>query len=84
MPRPSAAATVYLYCPYKEQQLTATAQVLITITYDLPSHPIDPSRLNQLDGLQMADLMFHTPGPINLLIGIDLYESIVLSNKIHP
>ena len=29
----------------------------------------------------MVDPMFHTPGPIDFLVGIDLYESIVLSNK---
>ena len=81
MPRPSAAVTLDLYCPYKEQQLTTTALVLKTITYDLPSQPIDTSGLTQLDGLQLADPMFHTPGPIDLLIGIDLYESILLSNK---
>ena len=81
MPRPSAAVTLDLYCPYKEQLLTTTALVLKTITYDLPSQPINPAELTQLDGLQMADPMYHTPGPIDLLIGIDLYESIVLSNK---
>ena len=81
MPRLSAAVTLDLYCPYKEQLLTTTALVLKTITYDLPSQPINPAELTQLDGLQMADPMLHTPGPIDLLIGIDLYESIVLSNK---
>ena len=81
MPRPSAVVTLDLYCPYKEQLLTTTALVLKTITYDLPSQPINAAELTQLDGVQMADPMFHTPGPIDILIGIDLYESIILSNK---
>ena len=81
VPRPSAVVTLDLYCPYKEQLLTTTALVLKTITYDLPSQPINATELTQLDGVQMADPLFHTPGPIDLLIGIDLYESIVLSNK---
>ena len=83
MPRHSAVVTLDLYCLCKEQLLTTTALVLKTITYDLPSQTINATELTQLAGVQMADPMFHTPGPNDLRIGIDLCESIVLSNKFH-
>ena len=60
MRRPSAVVTLDLYCPYKEQLLTTTALVLKTISFDLPSQPINAAELIQLDGLQMADPMFHS------------------------
>ena len=77
----SAVVILDLYCSYKEQLLTTTALVLKTITYDLPSQPLNAAELEQLDGLQVTNPMFHTPGPIDLFIGIDLYESIAFSNK---
>ena len=81
MPRPQSEVTLDLWCPYKSEQLQTTALVPKTITYNLPTHPFDKSSLKQMEELHLADPDFNIPGPIDLLIGVDLFETIVLNNK---
>ena len=40
------------------------------------SEHIDASRLTQLDGLQLADPIFHTYGPIDNFVGFDLMNQL--------
>ena len=81
MLRPQSEVTLDLWCSYKSEQLQTTALVLKTITYDLSTQPINKSSLKQIEELHLADPDFNIPGPIVLLIGVDLYENIVLNTK---
>lgn len=56
--------------------------VVDSITSQLPDSPIDISELSHIQSLPMADDDFSVPGPIDLLLGVNLYCQILLSNKI--
>lgn len=51
------------------------------VTGQLPTFDCDPSDWIYLEGLQLADPRFHTPGPIDLLLGADVTASISRDGK---
>ncbi|XP_017470374.1 PREDICTED: uncharacterized protein LOC108362054 [Rhagoletis zephyria] len=53
--------------------------ILPTITNDLPTTPVPTSSWPHLTGLPLADLHFSKPGPVDILIGMDEMEKILLS-----
>ncbi|CAG9104846.1 unnamed protein product [Plutella xylostella] len=57
--------------------LVATAVVLKHITGDLPSAPLCPSVLERCKSITLADDRLSVPGPIDFLIGVDLYSRIL-------
>lgn len=57
--------------------LVATAVVLKHITGDLPSAPFCPSVLERCKSITLADDRLSVPGPIDFLIGVDLYSRIL-------
>ncbi|CAG9111472.1 unnamed protein product [Plutella xylostella] len=57
--------------------LVATAVVLKHITGDLPSAPLCPSVLERCKSIKLADDRLSVPGPIDFLIGVDLYSRIL-------
>lgn len=56
--------------------------VVDNITSQLPDSRVDVSALRHIRNLPMADDDFSEPGPIDLLLGVNLYCQIILSNKI--
>lgn len=52
------------------------------ITSKMPDARIDLSELNCFKNLPLADDGFNEPGPIDLLLGVNLFCEILLSNKI--
>lgn len=52
------------------------------ITGDLPSVPIDRKAWPHLQGLKLADLNFDKPSSIDVLLGAEVYEKIVLDGLI--
>ena len=61
------------------QKLHITAAVLDKLTMDLPALPASVVKiLPHLQGLQLADPKFDVPGGIDLLIGSDLMDQVLL------
>lgn len=54
--------------------------VLKEVTWDQPSHAVDPEGLNLPKGVTLADPHFYEPGPIDLLIGREGYNDLLLGN----
>uniref|UniRef100_A0A182PX47 DUF5641 domain-containing protein n=1 Tax=Anopheles epiroticus TaxID=199890 RepID=A0A182PX47_9DIPT len=54
--------------------------VLSDVTWDQPSHAVDPKGLNLPKGVKLADPQFHEPGPIDLLIGREGFNDLLLGN----
>lgn len=61
---------------------TVHARVIDTITDFLPNSRIDISQLSHLSSLPMADANYHTPGPIDCLIGNELFPILLGSHKV--
>jgi len=55
--------------------------ILNKITSDLPCTEISPEVMEKLKHFKLADTSFHKPGPIQVLIGADLFLSIIKENK---
>lgn len=56
------------------RQLSLSAVVVPRVTSDLPLSPVKmKDSWTHLDGLHLADPSFHTPGRIDLLLGVDVY-----------
>ena len=61
---------------------TTTATVMTNITSNMPLNPLPDSVRRPLKGLKLADPEWSKPGPIDLLIGADLYPYIYTGRKI--
>ena len=58
------------------------AFVLDKVTRELPSPPLDPKALKHSKRLKLADPKFCQPGPVDILIGNDVYERLTMAGKI--
>lgn len=63
--------------------LQVDAFVLAKITAELPSRRIKMNEWNHLRGLKLSDPNFGTPGNIDLLIGVDVWSSIIRDGLIN-
>nr|XP_049464868.1 uncharacterized protein LOC120956216 [Anopheles coluzzii] len=54
--------------------------VLREVTWDQPAHAVNPEGLNLPKGVTLADPHFYEPGPIDLLIGREGYNDLLLGN----
>ncbi|KAL0870822.1 hypothetical protein ABMA27_005746 [Loxostege sticticalis] len=59
-------------------KIKVEAYVLKTITAPLPTYKIDPSRWIELEDLVLADPEYHTPSGIDVLLGVGIYNQILL------
>lgn len=67
----------------KSFNLPVKAYVLSTqLTAKLPSKPFRPMKWSHLDGLNLADPEYFSPGKIDMLLGIDVYTEILKNNLI--
>ncbi|XP_049867240.1 uncharacterized protein LOC126367655 [Pectinophora gossypiella] len=67
----------------KSFMLPIRAYVLSTqLTSHLPCKKITPMKWSHLDGLNLADPEYFTPGKIDMLLGIDVYTEILKNNLI--
>jgi len=62
--------------------LSVQAWVLPTITTDLPQKSLAINIKNRFFNLALADLSFHLTSPIDLLLGGDVYGSIMDGRKV--
>ncbi|XP_063926012.1 uncharacterized protein LOC135139641 [Zophobas morio] len=55
--------------------------VVKTITEPLPTHTFNIKSLNIPSDLELADPSFHCPGPVDLLIGAELFLDLLIAGK---
>lgn len=60
-----------------EYSTTGKFHILSKLTSDLPLCKVDISKWQMLRNLKLADPSFHNPGPIDLIIGAELYYDIL-------
>ena len=65
----------------EDRVIPVEAFVLDKVTRELPSAPLDPKALKRSRRLKLADPKIHQPGPIDLLIGNDVYERLMMAGK---
>lgn len=63
-------------------QLHINALVLKQLTNSLPGFKVKNNESSVLQGLQLADPAFNEPGKIDILLGADIYEDIILHGLI--
>lgn len=63
-------------------QIPISAWVLNNITSSMPTRPMPSDVKERYSNLAMADPSFDQPGPIDLLIGADLYPLVMESGKV--
>ncbi|XP_050063310.1 uncharacterized protein LOC126552646 [Aphis gossypii] len=63
-------------------QIPISAWVLNNITSSMPTRPMPSDVKDRYSNLAMADPSFDQPGPIDLLIGADLYPLVMESGKV--
>ena len=65
-----------------DKKFTISAIVVPHVTCDLPLQPVHyESTWTHLSGLPLADPDFGSPGPIDLLLGIDVYSDVLLNGR---
>lgn len=67
---------------YKNACITTDALIIPKITCDLPQFQVDASVLNVFRQLQLADANCTQPGPIDVLLGADVFGEIMLSGRL--
>ncbi|XP_018372882.1 PREDICTED: uncharacterized protein LOC108767469 [Trachymyrmex cornetzi] len=60
-----------------EFQCAVTAHILTHLTAPVPSATTDQTLWPHLEGLQLADPLYSVPGSIDMILGADLYGSII-------
>ncbi|GFX39980.1 DUF1758 domain-containing protein [Trichonephila clavipes] len=68
---------------YKNTGITVDALILPKIICDLPQFHVDASALNTFKHLKVADVNCLQPGPIDILLGADVFGEIVLNRHLN-
>ncbi|GFX04545.1 DUF1758 domain-containing protein [Trichonephila clavipes] len=68
---------------YKNTSIAVDALILPKITCDLPQFQIDASALNTFKHLKLADVNCLQPGPIDILLGTDVFGEIMLNRHLN-
>ena len=63
------------------QKLPVTALVLNSIAGKIPFQSINLKQLKSLKSVALADKNFHQTGPVQLLLGADVYEDLFLDER---
>ena len=63
------------------QKLPVTALVLNSIAGNIPSQSINLKQMKSMKSVALADENFHQPGPVQLLVGADVYEDLFLDER---
>ena len=64
----------------KSASVILNALVIDQVTTNIPRREIGCEDWPQLDGVRLADEHFRTPGPVDVLLGADIYPRLILSN----
>ncbi|GFS96043.1 DUF1758 domain-containing protein [Trichonephila clavipes] len=68
---------------YKNTSITVDALILPQITCDLPQFQVNASALNTFKHLKLADVNCLQPGPIDILLGADVFGEIMLNRHLN-
>ena len=63
------------------QKLPVTALVLNSIAGNIPSQSVNLKQLTSMKSVALADQNFYQPGPVQLLLGADVYEDLFLDER---
>ena len=74
--------TDFLITPKRAAAIPVRAFVMSKLTNILPSRKVSTSSFKHLSNLKLADPTFNTPSGIGMLIGAELYETIMLDARI--
>jgi hypothetical protein len=70
------------YCPTVRTGVIVSSMVLPSITGDLPRSSFDPSVKNKYSNLALADPNFDVTAPIDLLLGADIFPSVMSGRQV--
>ena len=71
-----------LDCPNKQFYVSAIIVSRVTCPLPVSTVSLNPS-WDHLNGLQLADPSFGTPGTIDLLLGVDIFVAALLNGRRH-
>ena len=74
--------TDFLLTPKNETAITVRAFVMSKLTNILPSSKVSTTSWKHLPNLRLADPAINTPSGIDLILGAELYETIMLDARI--
>jgi hypothetical protein len=60
----------------------STAYVVEHVTEQMPTTRVHPEKWTHLQHLPLADPTYHTPGNIDMLLGVDIYTGILMNGVI--
>ena len=63
------------------RKLPVTALVLNSIAGNIPSQSINLKQLKSMKSVALADKNFHQPGPVQLLLGANVYEDLFMDER---
>ncbi|XP_011859191.1 PREDICTED: uncharacterized protein LOC105556710 [Vollenhovia emeryi] len=75
------ASFVIQPCGQSDTRIPIEATILPWISAQLPGSHIESEPWNHLDGLKLADPHYHQPGPIDVLIGADVFTSLLQDGR---
>ncbi|KAL7296854.1 hypothetical protein TKK_0010248 [Trichogramma kaykai] len=75
--------TIALKSMHRDLTVQFSADILNKISSAVPSMPCDESQWSHFDGLKLADASFGQPRHVDVLIGADVYPSIIKPNIIY-
>jgi hypothetical protein len=75
------SVSIHLRSRISDLHATTTCAVLPTITSTTPVSTLDVQSLNIPTNIQLADEKFNEPGPIDMLIGADLFYDMLLPDS---
>ncbi|KAJ8973698.1 hypothetical protein NQ317_000750 [Molorchus minor] len=83
----SSSSNGLAYCTIKPQGqsepcFSFEALVLSQLCNDMPSIKIEENMWPRISNLKLADKTYHTPGPIDMLIGAEIFSDILKSGRI--
>ena len=63
-------------------QIAVQATVLTAVTGKLPTARLDISKLAEIEGKRLADPKFHIPGDIDMILGVEMFHTIMLDDRV--
>ena len=63
-------------------QIPVHATVLPAVTGKLPVARLDVKKLAEIEGKKLADPKFHEPGDIDMILGVEMFNSLMLDERV--
>ncbi|XP_061706724.1 uncharacterized protein LOC133517425 [Cydia pomonella] len=77
------ATDIEVYSRFNDSfKVNCTAYIVQDVTDIMPEIPINPQKWSHLQHLSLADPTYHTPGNIDLVLGVHIYADILMNGVI--